>query len=129
MTLLDRSPKGIEGAKREIELQTGLGVALTATKGYAAFETGQAYARARQLCEEIRDTTTLVRVGYGQYLYHLMRGEVHQSLQLAMETLELAEKLNNDNARLLGRRTLGVSLFELGQLEQIPVDFTHSLHA
>jgi predicted ATPase len=33
-----------------------------------------------------------------------------------METLELAEKLNNDNARLLGRRTLGVSLFELGQL-------------
>ena len=118
MTLLDRSPKGVEGAKREIELQTGLGVALTATKGYAAFETGQVYARARQLCEEIRDTTTLVRVGYGQYLYHLMAGEVRRSYQLAAETLDLAERTNDDNARVLGHRTLGVSLFELGELAE-----------
>jgi predicted ATPase len=116
LKLLGRLPKGVENAKREIELQTGLGVALTATRGYAALETGQAYARARQLCEEIGDTTALVRVGYGQYLYHLMAGEVHRSLQLATETLGLAEKVNDDDARVLGHRTLGVSLFELGQL-------------
>jgi class 3 adenylate cyclase len=116
LTLLHRLPKDVEGAKREIELQTGLGVALTATRGYAAFETGQAYARSRQLCQEIGDTTALVRVGYGQYLYHLMTGEVHQSLQLATETLGLAEKINDDDARVLGHRTLGVSLFELGRL-------------
>jgi predicted ATPase len=116
LTLLHRLPKDVEGVKGEIELQTGLGVALTATSGYAAFETGQAYARARQLCEEIGDTTALVRVGYGQYLYHLMTGDVHQSLQLATETLGLAEKNNDDEARVLGHRTLGVSLFELGRL-------------
>ncbi len=116
LRLLDGLPEGVERVKREIELQTGLGVALTANKGYAAHETGQAYTRARQLCEEIGDTTALVRVGYGQYLYHLMAGEVRQSHRLATETLELAERIDNDDARVLGHRTLGVSLFELGQL-------------
>jgi predicted ATPase len=116
LTLLDRLPKGGENARREIQLQTGLGIALTATRGYAAFETGQAYSRARQLCEEVGDMTALVRVGYGQYLYHLMAGEVHQSLRLANETLRLADKINDDDARVLGHRTLGVSLFELGQI-------------
>jgi hypothetical protein len=116
LKLLDGLPEGVERVKREIDLQTGLGVALTANKGYAAHETGQAYTRARQLCEEIGDTTALVRVGYGQYLYHLMAGEVRQSHRLATETLELAERINNDDARVLGHRTLGVSLFELGQL-------------
>ena len=118
LNLLDVLPEGIERAKREIELQTGLGVALTANKGYAAHETGKAYTRARQLCEEVGDTTALVRVGYGQYLYHLMAGEVRQSHQLATETLELAERIDNDDARVLGHRTLGVSLFELGQLAE-----------
>ena len=119
LNLLDVLPEGIERAKREIELQTGLGVALTANKGYAAHETGKAYTRARAtLCEEVGDTTALVRVGYGQYLYHLMAGEVRQSHQLATETLELAERIDNDDARVLGHRTLGVSLFELGQLAE-----------
>jgi class 3 adenylate cyclase len=98
LKLLDGLPEGVERVKREIDLQTGLGVALTANKGYAAHETGQAYTRARQLCEEIGDTTALVRVGYGQYLYHLMAGEVRQSHRLATETLELAERINNTNS-------------------------------
>ena len=116
LTLLDALPEGVERAKRELDLQTGLGVALTANKGYAAHETGQAYTRARQLCEKIGDTKALVRVGYGEYLYHLMAGEVRQSYRLATETLELAERIDNDDARVLGHRTLGVSLCELGQL-------------
>ena len=116
LKLLDGIPEGVERAKRELELQMGLGIALTANKGYAADETGQAYTRARQLCEEIGDTKALVRVGYGQFNYHLMAGEVRQSHRLARETLELAERINNDDARVLGHRILGVSLFELGQL-------------
>jgi predicted ATPase len=117
LSLLAELPEEDGHAKQELDLQTRLGVALTATQGYAASETGKAYIRARQLCEELGDTTTLVRVGYGEFLYHVMRGEVRKSHQVATEILSLAEKSNNDDARILGHRTLGVSLFELGHLQ------------
>jgi len=41
-----------ERARQEILLQTTLGAPLIATKGYAAAEVGQAYARARTLCQQ-----------------------------------------------------------------------------
>ena len=46
------------------------------------------------------------------------RRTADQSHQLATETLELAERIDNDDARVPGHRTLGVSLFELGQLAE-----------
>ena len=48
--LTSELPESTERAKRELDRQTALGRALTATKGYAAAETGQTYARARRLC-------------------------------------------------------------------------------
>ena len=109
-------PETQERARGELDLQTGLGLALTATKGYAAAETGRAYAQARKLCEDLADTSALVRVGYGQYLYHLIRAEVDQCYQVATEILSFAERTGSDEARILGHRTLGVSLFECGRL-------------
>ena len=114
--LISELPESTERAKRELDLQTALGRALTATKGYAAAETGQAYARARRLCEELGDTSTLVRVGYGQYLYHLIRAETAECKQVASEILSFAKKTQSDEVQILARRTLGVSLFEFGRL-------------
>jgi class 3 adenylate cyclase/predicted ATPase len=116
LAIISELPGTRENARRELDLQTALGRALTATKGYAAAETGRAYARARQLCEDLDDTRTLVRVAYGQYLYHLLRAEVTQSHQVAIEILSFAENAGSDEARILGYRTLGVSLFECGSL-------------
>jgi predicted ATPase len=78
LPLISQLPESGERSRRELDLQTPLGRALTATKGYAATETGEAYARARRLCENLGDTTTLLRVGYGQYLYHLIRAETDE---------------------------------------------------
>jgi len=78
LVLISELPQNLERERRELHLQTELGRALMITKGYAAPETGEAYARARRLCEDLGDTATLVRVGYGQYLYHLIRAETAQ---------------------------------------------------
>ena len=115
LVLISELPKNLERERRELDLQTALGRALTTTKGYAAPETGEAYARARRLCEDLGDTATLVRVGYGQYLYHLIRAETAQCHQVASEILSFAEKSGSEEARILGHRTLGLSLYELGK--------------
>ncbi|MBI2740871.1 MAG: AAA family ATPase [Rhodospirillales bacterium] len=115
LALIPELPDNLERERRELDLQTALGRALMITKGYAAPETGKAYARARRLCEGLGDTATLVRVGYGQYLYHLIRAETAQCHQVASEILSFAEKSGSDEARILGHRTLGLSLYELGR--------------
>jgi hypothetical protein len=115
LVLISELPENRERERRELDLQTALGRALMTTKGYAAAETGEAYARARRLCEDLGDTATLVRVGYGQYLYHLIRAETSQCHQVATEILSFAEKTGSDEARILGHRTLGVSLYEFGR--------------
>jgi predicted ATPase len=109
-------PEGPDRDRREIDLNTALGRALTATKGYAAADTGAAYARARRLCENLGDISTLVRVGYGQYLYHLFLAETDQCHRVATEILAFAEREGSDEARVLGHRTLGMSLFAFGKL-------------
>jgi class 3 adenylate cyclase/predicted ATPase len=115
LVLISELPETPERERRELDLQTALGRALMTTKGYAAPETGEAFARARRLCEDLGETATLVRVGYGQYLYHLIRAETGQCHQVAREILSFAEKSGSDEARILGHRTLGVSLYELGK--------------
>lgn len=115
LVLIAGLPETIERERRELDVQTALGRALMATKGYGAPETGEAYARARRLCEDLGDTATLVRVGYGQHLYHLIRAETAQCHRVASEILSFAEKSGSDEARILGHRTLGVSLYELGR--------------
>jgi predicted ATPase len=106
-----------ERQQRELAFQTELGRALTATRGYAAPETGRAYERARALSMRLGDIASLVRAGYGQFLYLLIRGEVRQATDVAHDILVAAKETQNEDIKILGHRLLGVSLFENGQLE------------
>ena len=49
LTLIPELPESGERARRELDLQTALGRALTATKGYSAARPGAAYTRASAL--------------------------------------------------------------------------------
>ena len=51
LRLLSRMPDDVTRHEQELGLQIELGHALFATKGYAAPESGEAFARARRLCE------------------------------------------------------------------------------
>ena len=115
LELVSRLPVDRHSRQSELDLRTTLGTALTAVKGYAASETGETYTTARKLCEELGDTPAFARVGYGQYLFHLIRGEVQRSHEVALEILNFAEKAGSEEALILGNRVLGVTLFEQGQ--------------
>ena len=81
--------------EQELNLQIALGNAQTATKGYSAPEPGQAFARARQLCDELHRSAKLGSVLRGQFVYYLVRGDLEQAQHLADELRDLGEA-NND---------------------------------
>ena len=62
LELLQTLPDTGARAQHELLFQTTLGVALIATRGYAAPEVGAAYRRARDLCQQLGETPHLFPV-------------------------------------------------------------------
>jgi predicted ATPase len=63
VNVLSGAPDDTTRRERELNLQVSLARALIATKGYAAPEPGEAYARVRQLCEQLNRPPVGTRPG------------------------------------------------------------------
>lgn len=116
LELLSTLTNGPDRGQQELPLQMALGVALAASRGYAAPETGRAYARAHALCTELGDIATLMPVLGGQSAFHLTRGEYISARECAEYLLHLSKKQHDTSAILLGRCALGLSQYFLGEL-------------
>ena len=84
---------------------------LTFAKGYAAPETGDTYARARELWELLGSPLEFLRVPFGQSLYHVYRGEFDLALHLDEDLLRLSRQRNDRPGLVLGHQSFGRNLF------------------
>jgi hypothetical protein len=75
---------------------------LRAVKGFAAPETGHAYARARELWEQLGSPTEFLHVPYGQSRYHMYRGELDLAMRLDEDLLRLSRQRNDSAGLVLG---------------------------
>jgi len=69
-------PDNPDRQRQELELRSALGAALLVVKGYAAPEAGDAYARARELWEQLGSPPEFRHVPYGQSRYHMYRASL-----------------------------------------------------
>ena len=112
--LLLSMPDGASRQDKELDLQMALGHALLATEGYAAPEAGQAFARARQLCEELHRPPKL-RVLAGQFSFRLVRAELLQAEQHACEIRQLGEAQDDVIWKRSGSSLSGIVCSYLGK--------------
>jgi predicted ATPase len=115
LELLQSLPDTPERTQHELALQTTLGPALMATKGYAAAEVEHAYARARQLCQQVGETPQLFPVLHGLYAFYLVRAECQIAHELAEQYLSLATSFHDPARVLEAHFTLGNTLLWLGE--------------
>jgi class 3 adenylate cyclase/predicted ATPase len=113
LVLLPATP---ERQQQELEVRSDLGTALMAAKGFAAPETGQAYAHARALWEELGSPSEFLQVPYGQSRYHMFRGELDLSQRLDEDLLRLSRQRNDSAGLFLGHYSFGSSLMFTGRL-------------
>jgi class 3 adenylate cyclase/predicted ATPase len=109
--------------QRELELQSALGAALVASQGNSAPATGHAYMRARELCERLGDVETLVPVLSGLSTYHQTRSEYGAMRSVAGDLLQLGEKQNHTASFLVGNRSMGLCLHQLGSFTSAQAHF------
>jgi predicted ATPase len=115
LDLLSGVPDGAARQDQELDLQIALGHALIATKGWPAPEPGMAFARARQLCEQLNRPAQLGPVLVGQFLFRLVRGELDQAESHAEEMRHLGETQNDVMWKCSGSSLSGIVCFWLGK--------------
>jgi len=118
LQLLPGIADATERHDQELGLQIALGQGQLATKGYTAPEPGTAFARARQLCEELNRSAQLGSVLRGQFVYCLVRGELEQAQNLAEELRHLGEASNDTMWKCFGLMFQGNVSVWLGKFSE-----------
>ena len=124
----------VSTAQQELELQTILGSALIATKGYAAPEVEGAYTRARELLETLESKeptlgknvdTSLDRVKdlrfpilFGLWLSHLVRGRFLSARELGEQCFVIAKQAGDAAFEVEAHRALGATLYYLSEFKE-----------
>ena len=101
LALLNTLPHAPERAQHELLWQTALGSALITTKGEASPEVEQAYARARELCQQVEDVPRLFTALWGLRLFYVVQGALPTARKLGEQLLILAQRVQ-DPLLLLG---------------------------
>jgi predicted ATPase len=112
LSLLPDTP---ERQRQELEFWGALGTASRAVKGQAAPETGHAYARARELWEQLGSPAEFLRIPFGQSRYHMFRGELDLAQRLNDDLLCLSRQRNDFAGLVLGHYSSGRNLMFVGR--------------
>jgi predicted ATPase len=117
-------------SRRELKLQLTLAGALLAAKGWAAPETGRAYARARELCLELGETIQLPTALTGLRNFHINCARVNLAQEFADELLQLGRRQHDTEIKMHGHLGVGINLLMHGDFEdaRIHLDQTMALY-
>jgi predicted ATPase len=127
LDLLAKVPESPERAPRELALQIALGGPLIATHGYGAPETVAAYARARELAEQVSEPAQLFPLLYRKWVTYTIWSQQQEARAAAEEFLSLAEQQPDSAPRMMGHRILGLTLFFLGEFAASRAEFGRAL--
>jgi predicted ATPase/class 3 adenylate cyclase len=103
-----------ERKQNELEFSCALGAVLNVVRGSAAPETGQAYARARELWEQLGSPVEFVEVPCGLSRYHAHRGELDRAQSVVEDLLHLSRRRNDSAGLVMGHYSSGRNLMWVG---------------
>jgi adenylate cyclase len=115
LELLKTLPDTPERAERELALQLAVAVPIMTTRSWGAPEADQAYIRARELCEEIGDTSQLLVAMSMERGLRTVRAEHLAAVALAEQCFDLAQRLQDPMQVMIGHYGLAVPLLFVGE--------------
>jgi predicted ATPase len=109
LELLLTRPETPERAAQELILRLAVGPPLMVAQGWAALVVEQHYTRARELCDQLGDSSQRFPVLLGLWTFHIVRGELRTAQALAEECLQLAEQINEAGLLLETHFAVGIT--------------------
>jgi predicted ATPase len=113
LELLPRLPETPDRARYELRLQVTFGTSMQFTV-WGSPEVARALHRARELCEQVAETSELSRILLGLWRFYLARLDFPTTRELGEELLRLAKHEQDPLLFQVARFTLGFTLLHLG---------------
>src|SRR5262245_28811695 len=113
--------------RNELGLLNLLGWAELALKGEGASEVWEASTRARALCDQLEDRSSLGDLLRLQGIYHVARGEYAAALRVAEDLLQLAREQNDAGRGAYAHHLMGRSSHWLGEFSRAVGHFERAL--
>jgi class 3 adenylate cyclase/predicted ATPase len=114
LDVLETVPESPERNEQELRVQVALAVPLAATTGFASAGMEQVYTRARELCEQVGETSQLFPVLYGLWDFYLVRAEYKAAHKEAQQLLTSVQRAKDSGVILEAYRATGATLYYLG---------------
>ena len=108
-------PDTLERRRRELEFRSDLGAVLQAVKGFAAPETGRAYARAQELWEQLGSPTEFIEIPFGQSSYLAICGELESAQRVNDDLLRMGRQHSDSAGLVLGHTCSGMNAMFTGR--------------
>jgi predicted ATPase len=115
LELAQRLDGSMDQLRRELDMTMALGSASVTVKGWAAPETLAAFDRARELAERTGDRSHATVLDWGEFVGHLVRGELDIALRDSEAALQRVEGGGDVTALMTALRCLCNSLVHRGQ--------------
>jgi class 3 adenylate cyclase/DNA-binding SARP family transcriptional activator/predicted ATPase len=110
-------PDGLARDRMELEVQSARGPVLIAVKGFAAAETSQTYARARDLWDRLgRPPEFLLRTARVRWSLHTNRSQFPEAQSVVEDLLAFGRANGDAVALILGNFTAGLTYSYQGEL-------------
>jgi predicted ATPase len=116
LEVLKALPDTPERTQQELTLQLALNDALVTVKGFTAPEVEKTVLRARELCQQLGETSQLFPVLWRLWMFYVNRGEVQTGHELAEQMMRLAQSVQDPYLLSVAHWTLGATLLGLGEL-------------
>ncbi|WP_428669955.1 AAA family ATPase [Reyranella sp.] len=116
LDLLALLPENAGRLRQKLEICSALGAALRAVKGLAAPETGQAYARALELWQQLDSPSAFIEIPFGLSRYHAYCGAFDLALRLDEDLLHLSKQRGDFAGLVLAHLSSGRNLMYCGKL-------------
>ena len=114
IAILPMLPEGPARDSREIELQMARGLSLLTVKGFTSAEAAEAYARARDLCEKIRDADRLFVALWNVWMTTATR-DTHAARPLSEKLLIMTRSERDTGRRLEAHHSAWFTHFYSGE--------------
>ena len=127
LEVLKTLPDTPERAQHELDLLLTLGPAVHLARGQASPEYEHVYVQAHALCQQLGDTPHLFSVLTGLRQLYNARGEYQTARQYGEQALALAQRLQDPALLRSAHYTLGVALYNLGEMTSAYAHFEQGM--
>jgi class 3 adenylate cyclase/predicted ATPase len=127
LELLAAVPETPERNEQESEIQLALGIPLIAVRGYAAGETREAFARARELCLKLDNAANYFQALFGLWGHSWMSAKHDQALNMANEFVSKSRPSADAVVSSVAHRVMGSTLLTIGDFQSARGHFEQTI--